>query len=517
MNKVLKEKIMEAFSSVLPITVIVLVASVILTPMPPDIILMFTVGSALLILGMGFFTLGIDMAMIPMGEGIGIQLTKSSKLVIILFVCFVMGVIITVAEPDLRVLAQQVSGISSIYLIGAVAAGVGFFMVIAVMRTLFKIQLSILLIASYAVVFFISFFAPDDFIPAAFEAGGIATGPIVVPFILAVGLGLASIRSDKNSQDDSFGLVSLVTIGPVLAMFLLRIFSGQLEVKTMVPDTGKVFNSREIIQAFALKLPGYFKDVLLALAAIMICFIVFQLVSRRYKQHQLARIAVGFFYSLIGLVFFLTGVNVGFIPMGQLLGTQIAALSFNWVLIPFGTVAGYYIVAAEPSVHVLNKQVEEISSGAITAKMMKKGLAAGMAAALAITMTRILLSIPLLWILIPGYALALGLSFFVPRIFTGIAFDSGAVCSGPMSAAFLLPLAMGACKGLGKDILSYAFGIVAIVAMTPLVVIQIMGLLYQFKTKKTTALAMDDTAGRAEEEIFDYGEITVFGEVSNDD
>ena len=510
MNQILKNKIMEAFTSVLPITVIVLVTSVVLSPMPPGTMLMFLCGAALLILGMGFFTLGADMAMIPMGEGIGIQLTKSSKLALILIVSFVIGVIITVAEPDLRVLADQISAVPSMYFIITVAAGVGFFLVVSVLRTIFKIRLSVLLIVSYVVTFAVAWFAPENFLAISFESGGIATGPIVVPFILAVGLGLASVRSDKNSQDDSFGLVSLCSIGPVLAVLILGIFYKPSDMTIPSPAIKEVANTRDVVRYFAVELPRYFEDVSLALGAIMVCFVVFQLVSRRYKRLQLGRMGVGFLYTLIGLVFFLTGVNVGFIPVGQLLGYQIASSPFKWVLIPFGTLVGYYIVAAEPSVHVLNKQVEEISSGAITAKLMKRGLAIGMAFALAINMTRILAGIPIMWILVPGYAFALLLTFFVPRIFTGIAFDSGTVCSGPMSATFLLPLAMGACEGTGRDVMTNAFGTVAIVAMTPLVVIQILGLFYQIKTKQAAALARQRAA--VEDAIVDYGDITLFGE-----
>ncbi|MDR2922721.1 MAG: DUF1538 domain-containing protein [Treponema sp.] len=517
MNQVLKEKIMEAFTSVLPITVIVLITSVVLTPVPPGTMLMFMAGAALLILGMGFFTLGVDMAMIPMGEGIGIQLTKISILALVLIISFVMGVIITVAEPDLIVLAQQVTAIPFWYLIGAVAAGVGFFLLIAVLRTLFKIRLSVLLFIFYAITFGAAWFAPRTFIPISFEAGGIATGPIVVPFIMAIGLGLASIRSDKNSQDDSFGLISLVTIGPILGMLLLGIFYQPSGMEIVTAEVREAASTRDVVKFFAIELPHYLTDVFKALGCVMICFIVFQLVSRRYKRRQLGRIAVGFFYTLIGLVFFLTGVNVGFIPVGQFVGSQLAVSPFKWVLIPFGTLVGYFIVAAEPAVHILNKQVEEISSGAITAKMMYQGLAVGMGAALAITMTRILLGIPLLWILIPGYGFALLLTFFVPKIFTGIAFDSGAVCSGPMSATFLLPLAMGTCEGLGRNPLTHAFGIVAIVAMTPLIVIQIMGLLYQFRTRQAAILTEQQAAvisRAAEGEIIDYGEITLLGEAN---
>jgi hypothetical protein len=483
MNKILKAKIMEAFSSVLPITIIVLIASVILVPMPTGTILMFLVGAALLIIGMGFFTLGADMAMMPMGEGIGIQLTRSSNIVLSLVISFIMGLIITIAEPDLQVLAQQVPSVPNMVLILTVAIGVGLFLITAIIRTFFKIRLSVLLIIFYFLVFAVTIFTPENFIPVAFDSGGVTTGPITVPFILAMGLGVASVRSDKDSQNDSFGMVALCSVGPILAVLLLGIFykpSGAEVERHTVPV---VNTSREVVQIFAVELPQYLKDVLFALAAIIFFFVVFQAVSRRYKKHQIARILVGFVYTLIGLVVFLTGVNVGFIPVGHLLGSELAASPFKWILVPLGMVIGYFIVAAEPAVHVLNKQVEEISSGAIPQKAMNRGLSIGMAAALAITMVRILTGISIMWILIPGYAFALILTFFVPKIFTGIAFDSGGVCSGPMTSTFLLPLAMGVCEGAGRDLMADAFGIVAMVAMAPLIVIQFMGLIYGRKMK----------------------------------
>jgi len=513
MNKILKEKIMEAFSSVLPITIIVLIASVVLTPMPAGTILMFIGGAALLIVGMGFFTLGADMAMMPMGEGIGIHLTKSSKLAIIIAVSFVMGVVITIAEPDLQVLARQVPSIPDFSLILTVAVGVGIFLVIAVLRPLLKIRLSVLLIIFYIVTFSIVYFAPDSFIPIAFDSGGVTTGPITVPFILAMGAGVAAIRSDKHSQNDSFGLVALCSVGPILAVLLLGIFykPETAEVKSYVFH--EVHNSRDVVRYFALEMPTFFKEVLIALGAIVFFFIIFQLISRRYHRHQLGRIGIGFLYTLIGLVLFLTGVNVGFIPVGELLGSQLAEKSYNWILIPFGVLIGYFIVAAEPAVHVLNKQVEEISSGAITAKMMNRGLSIGMAAALAITMARILMHIPIMYILIPGYFLAVVLTFFVPKIFTGIAFDSGGVCSGPMCTTFLLPFAMGTCKGVKGDLMVEAFGVVAMVAMTPLIVIQIMGLVYKLRTHEAAGMIKQQTVViTAADRIVDWGKITVFEE-----
>jgi hypothetical protein len=497
MNKILKEKIIEAFSSVLPITVIVLLVSVVLVPMPAGTILEFICGAALLIIGMGFFTLGADMAMMPMGEGIGIQLTKTSNLFIVLTVSFIMGVVITIAEPDLQVLAQQVPSIDPpLILILTVALGVGLFLLVAVLRTLLKIRLSVLLIIFYAITFALAFFAPEAFVPVAFDSGGVTTGPITVPFILAMGAGVAALRSDKEGASDSFGLVALCSIGPILAVLLLGIFfkpSGA-EVGTAALPVHET--SRDVVESFAFELPRYAEEVLLALAAIVAFFLLFQVISRRYKKHQITRIGIGFVYTFIGLVVFLTGVNVGFIPVGQLLGSNLAASELKWILVPLSMLIGYYIVSAEPAVHVLNKQVEDISGGAISAKVMKRGLAVGMSAALGITMLRILLHIPIMYILIPGYLFALVLTFFVPRIFTGIAFDSGGVCSGPLTSTFLLPLAMGVCEGSGGDLMREAFGIVAMVAMTPLIVIQAMGLVYGAKLK-TVAVESEAALARA--------------------
>jgi hypothetical protein len=513
MNKILKEKIMEAFTSVLPITVIVLVASVFLAPLPSGTILMFLGGAALLVVGMGFFTLGADMAMMPMGEGIGIQLTKSSKLLIIIFVSFLMGMLITMAEPDLQVLARQFPSVPSAVLIVTVAGGVGLFLVIAVLRPLLKIRLSVLLTVFYAIVFGLLAITPITFIPVAFDSGGVTTGPMTVPFILAMGVGVASIRSDRQAQDDTFGLVSLCSVGPIIAVLILGIFfdtSGSTPVTRVFREAE---TSRDVVEFFLEEIPQVFSEVIVALGAIIFCFILLQLVTRRFKKHQLRRIAMGFLYTLIGLVLFLTGVSTGFSPVGQLLGSQLGQSPYKWVLIPLGVVIGYFIVAAEPAVHVLNKQVEQLSAGSITQKMMNRALSIGMAGALALTMFRILYSVPIIYILIPGYAIAIGLSFFVPKMFTGIAFDSGGVCSGPMSTTFLLPFAMGTCTGVGGNLMIDAFGIVAMVAMTPLIVIQLMGLMYKLRALEAERLASQQAASikfaEAGKDV-DWGKIYVY-------
>jgi hypothetical protein len=412
-------------------------------------------------------------------------------------------------------LAQQVPSIEpSIVLILTVAVGVGLFLVIAILRILFKIQLSILLIIFYIIVFIVVIFTPNNFIPVAFDSGGVTTGPITVPFILAMGVGVAAIRSDKNSQNDSFGLVALCSIGPILAVLLLGIFYQPSGAEVESPRIPDITTSREVVTIFAGEFPHYIQDVLLPMGAIIVFFIIFQIVSRRYKRHQLGRIAIGFLYTFIGLVVFLTGVNVGFIPVGQLMGSGLAASPLKWILIPLGMLIGYFIVAAEPAVHVLNKQVEDISAGTIPQKAMNRGLSIGMAAALGLTMARILLGIPILYILIPGYAFALILTFFVPKIFTGIAFDSGGVCSGPMTSTFLLPLAMGACEGVGGNLMTDAFGVVAMVAMTPLIVIQFMGLIYGSKLKASAKKIEAEIEGITTE---DAGEIVEFEEEPTDE
>jgi hypothetical protein len=488
MNKILYEKITEAFSSVLPITLIVLAASIVLVPLPAGNILMFLVGAIMLVVGMGFFTMGADMAMMPMGEGIGIQLTKTPKLFLIIVISFIMGVVITIAEPDLQVLAQQVDSIRpSMLLIVTVGVGVGIFLVVAVLRILLKIQLSVLLMIFYALTFALAYFTPNNFIAVAFDSGGVTTGPITVPFILAMGIGIMSLRGDKGSQDDSFGFVALCSIGPIMAVMVLGIIFHPAGADVGDHTVPNIATSRDVVVSFMAELPRYTKDVFVALAALVLFFLIFQAISKRFKKRQLKRMSIGFFYTLIGLLVFLTGVNVGFIPVGLLLGSEIAAAPFRWILVPFGMLAGYFLVMAEPAVHVLNKQVEDISSGAIPQKTMARSLAIGMAFALALTMVRILLNIPIMWILVPGYVIALVLTFFVPRIFVGIAFDSGGVCSGPLTSTFLLPFAIGVCEGSGGDIMTQAFGVVAFVALAPLIVIQIMGLAYNMRVKKSAA------------------------------
>lgn len=394
---------MESLTSVLPITLIVLLLSVTLTPMPTGTLLMFLVGAVLLILGMGFFSLGADMAMMPMGEALSASLTKTRRISLVVPVFFVLGVMVTVAEPDLQVLANQVPAIPNPVLIWTVAAGVGLFLVMAVLRTLFKIRLSVLLLIFYLIVFCVAAFTPPDFLAVAFDSGGVTTGPITVPFIMALGIGMASVRADRSSQEDSFGMVALASIGPVLAVLLLGIGyhpESAEYTRTQVPD---VATSKEVASAFLDGFPHYISEVLFAVVPIAAVFLLFQIISRAFGRRQLIKVGVGFGYTLIGLILFLTGVNVGFMPVGHLIGGAVAGSSYSWALLIIGAVMGWFIVAAEPAVHVLTRQVEEITSGAISGKAMRRSLSIGVSVSIALSMARILWGISLFWFIIPGY------------------------------------------------------------------------------------------------------------------
>lgn len=506
--KALYEKIKESLSAVLPITLIVLFLSILLVPMDTGTAMMFLVGAVLLIIGMGLFQLGADMAMMPLGEGLGTQISKTKKLLIIIAVTFLLGVIITIAEPDLQVLAHQVPSIPNMVLIITIAIGVGFFLVVAILRILFKVSLSRLLLVCYVVVFAVSIFTPSDFLAVAFDSGGVTTGPITVPFIMAMGVGIAAIRSDKDAADDSFGLVALCSIGPILAVLLLGIFYNPQATEYTRIIIPQVDTTRSVIKEFLFGIPAYLSEVAMAILPILLVFLLFQLLTKRYTKRQRLRMLMGFVYTFVGLVLFLTGVNIGFSPVGQLFGSELASSEFKWLLIPLGMVIGYFIVKAEPAVQVLNKQIEDVTDGAIPRSTMNKCLSIGVAVSVGLSMIRVLTGINIMWILIPGYIIAIVMTFFVPKIFVGIAFDSGGVCSGPMTTTFLLPLAMGASEAVGGNVMTDAFGVVAFVAMTPLIAVQLMGLVYMLRERKAAALvpASETLLLDDDDEIIDYEE-----------
>ena len=503
LGTLIKSKLIESLQSVLPIALIVALLAISLTPMTPGTFLLFLFGVACLVFGLSMFTMGAEMSMQTIGAQVGAYLVKSGKTWLIAFISFVIGVLVTISEPDLQILANQVSDVPNMLLILTVSVGVGIFLLVAMLRIIFKISLSLLLLVFYAIAFVLCFFVSPDFWALSFDSGGVTTGPMTVPFIMAIGAGVSGMRSGEEGHDDSFGLVALCSIGPILSVMILGIcFSiGGGEYVANVPL--EVPETRSLLLHYLHGFAAHAKDIAIALLPIIAFSLLFQLLTRAFSARKLLRIGVGLLYTFFGLVIFLTGANEGFLPAGHALGNSLAAIGNGWLLIPIGALLGYYIVNAEPAVYVLNKQVEQITAGAVSAGTMRLTLSIGVSVALGLSMLRIITGISILWILIPGYIIALALTFFVPKFFVGIAFDSGGVASGAMMSAFVLPLAIGACYTLGQDIMTQAFGCVAFVALTPIISIQICGLIYNFKSKQAISRFISE-----QETFIDYTELS---------
>ena len=507
MLKVLLSKCKEALISVLPVTLIVVILH-----MTPLIALtnhelnIFLICSALLVLGIGLFNLGADLAMTPIGEHVGSGLAKSRNVFLLLSVCFVMGLLITVAEPDLSVLAAQVADvINGTLLIVCVGVGVGLFLVLAVLKMVFHVQLSSMLMFFYMLLFalcsLVVIGGNEGFLPLAFDSGGVTTGPITVPFIMALGVGIAASLGGKNVSENSFGLVAMCSIGPILAVMALGMtITGDMGYT--LPDYSVDAHLGEQLLPTVLAIV---EEVALALGLIVLFFFILQFAFLHLPGKRLRQICVGILYTFIGLVIFLAAVTVGFMPVGYRLGTMIAELP-PALLVGFALLLGLVVVLAEPAVHVLNKQVESITDGTVSKKSMMIALSLGVGVSIALSLLRILLDFSILYYLIPGYFISLGLSFFVPRIYTAIAFDSGGVASGPLTSSFILPFAIGACTVLqGVDgVLSSAFGIVAMVAMTPLITIQLLGFRAVVARKVRERIAMRRILDAEDEQIIRF-------------
>ena len=501
------KKIGEALTSVLPVTVIVFILN--LTPLvnfSAKELKVFIISSLLLILGIALFNLGADLAMTPMGEHIGIGLTKTKKLSLLLLVCFAMGVLITVAEPDLTVLATQEKDIiNPTVLTVSVGVGVGIFLLISVLKIVFRKQLSTLLMFFYMILFALTSLVVvngnADFLALAFDSGGVTTGPITVPFIMALGVGIAVTLGGRNVEENSFGLIAMCSIGPILAVTTLGIFAkGSITYK--LPDysidskLGKNFGSALFSVA---------KEVMIAIGLISLFFFVLQVIFLKLPRKKLIQIIIGIAYTVIGLVIFLTAVNVGFMPIGYKMGAELAENS-PWIIIIFGFILGTVVVLAEPAVHVLNKQVEEITGGTVSKSSMMIALSLGVGISIGLSILRIVFDFSILYYLIPGYFLSLGLSFFIPGLYTAIAFDSGGVASGPLTSSFILPFAVGVCYVLGGEskIMSNAFGVVAMVAMTPLITIQLLGFKAVMTRKVKQKIAMKRILEADDEQIINF-------------
>lgn len=500
MKENVKLKIKEALSSIVPITLIVAILSFTITPLATDVIVEFIIGAIMLVIGTGFFTLGAEMSMSIIGERIGADIAKRKNIFLILAILIIIGTVVTIAEPDLKVLAEQITSVPSNLIIGVVGLGVGVFLSIAFLRVVLKIKLKYALLFFYSIVFVLAFFVPKEFLAMAFDSGGATTGPMAVPFIIAFGIGISSIRSEKNSESDSFGMVALCSIGPILATMSL----GMVYKITNFEYTNRTYstyaNTKEIAEVFVQNLPNYLGEVVIALLPIIIFFIIYQLAVIKMSKKELFKVFIGCFYEFIGLTLFLLGANVGFLQIGSLIGMKLAETGNDFLIIAVGALLGYFVVIAEPAVEVLNKQISDITDGAIPEKAMKKSLSIGVSIALIISMIRVLTGIQILYFLLPGYLIALILAFVGDDVFTAVAFDSGGVASGTMASTFLVPFAIGISEGVGGNVLSDAFGVIAMVAMAPIVAVQISGLIYKLKSKK---LQKKNGVGGNEEQIIE--------------
>ncbi len=471
-------KIREALVSTLPITMLVYLVAIL-----PDFsfsrteMVSFTIGAVLLILGIGFFNMGADIAMTPMGVHVGSGLSRQKTVGLLLAVCFALGMLITIAEPDLQVLANQVSSVmSGKLLVYTVGFGVGAFLVVAILRIIFKTRLSSILMLFYMLLFALALILSVndnlDLLPIAFDSGGVTTGPITVPFIMALGVGISKVLGDRRSQENSFGLVALCSIGPILAVLVLGIFAKNnlsYSVNYGAADSN-------ILRAYLENAVHVAKEVAIALGLIVAFFLACQIFFLKLQKMQLLRIGIGVVFTYIGLVMFLTGVNVGYMPIGYKMGSELATVH-PLLLVGIGLLMGVLVVLAEPAIHVLNAQVEDVTGGYVSKKSMMLGICVGVGAAIALSVVRIIFDFSLVYYIVPGYFISLALSLFVPPVYTAIAFDSGGVASGPMTSGFILPFAIGVCAALQGEsaVLRDGFGIVALVAMAPLITIQLLG------------------------------------------
>ena len=505
--KELKAKILEALVSALPITAIVYIMS--LLPwfnFTKAELISFTIGAVLLILGIGLFNMGADLAMTPMGTHVGSGLSRQRKLGLLLAVCFVLGMLITIAEPDLQVLANQVKTVmNGTLLVYTVGIGVGAFLLVAILRIVFRKTLSNILMLFYMLLFALALMLAVNenmaLLPMAFDSGGVTTGPITVPFIMALGVGISSVLGDKHSQENSFGLVALCSIGPILAVLVLGLFANN-DLVYAVPDYTV---SNDILGSFLHTGAHTAKEVAIALGLIVAFFLICQITFLRLPKKRLLKIAMGVIFTYVGLVIFLTGVNVGFMPIGYKMGYDIARFS-KPVLVALGLIMGVLVVLAEPAIHVLNSQVEDVTGGYITKKSMLMGLCVGVGASIALSVIRIIFDFSLVYYIIPGYFISLALSLFVPPMYTAVAFDSGGVASGPMTSGFILPFAIGVCVSIqGADaVLRDAFGVVALVAMTPLITIQLLGFKAIMESRVKERRAMKRILGADAQQIINF-------------
>jgi hypothetical protein len=492
---VLLEKLRDVLSAVLPITLIVLALNFTITPLEGHLLLRFLVGSVAVILGLSVFLFGVDIGVTPIGRAMGASVTRTNRAWIVIAAGLALGFMISIAEPDLHILAAEVEHvtagvISKAGLVVVVSVGIAVMLTAGLLRIVLVKRLNMLLFMAYAIIAILAVFSSSEFLAIAFDASGATTGAMTVPFMLALAAGVASLKkSGIASEEDSFGLVGVASAGAILAVLAMGVISGAGDIAGEI-DYG-VSASTSIMGPFGAMLPQVARDVAIALAPLTAVFLLGQKAWFHMPARALSRILKGLIYTFVGLVTFMLGVNAGFMDVGTLVGNRVASLDAKWVVVAIGFVLGMVVVLAEPAVYVLTRQVEEVTSGYVKRKLVLAALSLGIGIAVALSMIRIVVPGVNLWhFLLPGYVISLVLAFIVPNLFVGIAFDAGGVASGPMTATFILAFAHGAADAVeGASVMIDGFGVIAMVAMMPLIALQILGLIFKLKSAKVGGAA----------------------------
>lgn len=478
MKNKLTESLIDALKSVMPIVIVIIVLSFALS-IPNKTIMAFSISAVLLIFGIAIFTTGANLSMIYIGEKIGNLLVQKGKKTTILIVSLIVGIVITISEPDLIVLANELSSIPNILLIGLVALGVGIYLLIGVFRILSKLSFRTIVTFSLVIIMILLYFTPKEFISVAFDSGGVTTGAMGVPLIMAFGYGISRIRSGKDANSFSFGLCGLCSLGPVIIVLILGLF---FKLDSFF-DTTNFVNNSSIISNIVSCFVKSFKEIIIALLPILIVFLISRFFDKKMAKSEAIRICFGVILAVIGLTLFLTGVSSGFLEMGYRIGNTFASSSYKYLLIPVGMILGYIIINLEPAVKILVKRISNLTEGSISEGLISLCLSIGVSLAIGLAIIRIYFGIPIIYIIVPGYFIAATLMYFTPSMFVAIAYDSGGAASGAMTTSFLLPLCIGACVSLESNIMTDAFGVGALVSLTPIITVQLLGIFYESKLR----------------------------------
>lgn len=487
---VLIEKFKEVLFAVLPITVIVLILNFTITPLETPLLFRFMIGALLIIIGLSIFLFGVDIGISPIGNLMGATLAKTNKIWIITIVVLILGFFISIAEPDLHILAGQIDAVTSglvskLSIVVVVSLGIAIMLTLGLIRIIHNIPLYKILTILYLGIFGISFFTSSEFLAISFDASGATTGALTVPFVLALSMGVSTLKRDsKASEKDSFGLVAITSTGAIIAVMIMNIISKNDEISGNIVYS--ITSTSSIVSPFIQKMPTVISEVFLALLPLLVIFLIFQKIFFKLKRKAFIKILKGLLYTFTGLILFLIGVNAGFMDVASVIGHSIASLENKSILIIVAFILGFVTILAEPAVYVLTHQIEDVTSGYVKRKVVLLALSIGVGFAMALSMLRILVPGIQLWhYLLPGYIISIAMSYFVPKLFVGIAFDSGGVASGPMTATFLLAFAQGAAESIeGANVLIDGFGMIAMVALTPLIALQVLGLIFKLRSAK---------------------------------